>query len=251
MADDDRLRDLFAQQPAVGSVDARAVIRRSRARRLPKQLAAGAIGALAVVGIGVIGVQSLTPQPQSTVMLEQGDSAAPTEEFAPDAAIKRAPAERLNLCEGTPAEVEPSRYGLRLDVAFPGNAPATGSPVSGVVRLTNTGPDRVIGTTAIAPSLTVSQDGIVLWHSTGAVDAAAVVVDLEPGQSLEYTASFTPVRCEVEDDARETFRPDLPPLAPGAYELSAAIDFAPGPSMPQGIADLDLVTGPVSMIRLE
>lgn len=182
--------------------------------------------------------------------MEQG-SAAPAEEFSADSMIKRAPAEKLSLCEGTVAEVAPSRYGLRLDVAFPGSAPATGAPVAGVVRLTNTSGSRVVGTTGAAPAITVSQGGIVLWHSNGAVDAAAVVVDLAAGQSLEYAASFTPVRCEAEDDARESFRAELPPLATGAYELSAAIDFAPDPSIAVESPELDLVTGPRSPIRLD
>lgn len=252
MSDDQRLRDLFAQQqPPPGGIDASAVIRRSRARRLPRQLAAGTIGALAVVGIGVLGVQTLVPPPQqATITMEQG-SGAPAEEFAADSTLKRAPAEKLNLCEGTIAEVAPSRFGLQLDVAFPESAPATGAPVAGVVRLTNTSGSRVVGTTGLSPAITVSQDGIVLWHSNGAVDAAAVVVDLAAGQTLEYAASFTPVRCGTEDDALEAFRTDLPPLAPGAYELSAAIDFAPDPSIAAENPDLDLVTGPRSPIRLE
>lgn len=251
MSDDQRLRDLFAAQPSPGRIDARAVIRRSRARRLPRQLAAGAVGALAVVGVGVLGVQTLTPpQPTTTTTMEQGGS-APAEEFAADSTLERAPAEKLNPCEGALAEVAPSRYGLQLDAVFPESAPATGAPVAGLVRLTNTSGSRVVGTTGTAPAITVSQDGIVLWHSTGAADAAAVVVDLAAGQSLEYVASFTPVRCGAEDDTAEAFRADLPPLAPGVYELTAAIDFAPGPSLAAEDAELDLVTGVASPIRLE
>ncbi|MFZ2964966.1 MAG: hypothetical protein WA006_09815 [Rhodoglobus sp.] len=250
MSDDQRLRDLFAAQPSPGGIDARAVIRRSRARRLPRQLAAGAVGALAVVGVGVLGVQSLAPPQPTTITMEQGGG-APAEEFAADSTVERAPAEKLNPCEGALAEVAPSRYGLQLDVVFPESAPATGAPVAGLVRLTNTSGSRVVGTTGDAPAITVSQGGIVLWHSTGAAGAAAVVVDLAAEESLEFAASFTPVRCGAEDDTAEAFRADLPPLAPGVYELTAAIDFAPDPSIAAEDAELDLVTGVAAPIRLE
>lgn len=248
MVDERDLRELFAEQTSSGEIDARAVIRRSRARRLPRQLAAGSIGVLAVVGIGVLGVQTIAPPQQSTVMMEQ-DGAEDT--FVAPEAAKRAPANRLNLCEALVAEPAPSAYGLQLDVAFPESAPAVGAPVAGAVRLTNTSGERVTGTTVGSPAITVSQHGIVLWHSNGAVDAVAMVVDLEPGQSVELAASFTPVRCAVEDDAAEAFRVDLPPLAPGAYELSAAIDFAPDPSMAPATPYLDLVTGPRARVVLQ
>ena len=244
MSDEQRLRELFEQQPSPREIDTRAVIRRSRARRLPKQLAAGTMSALAVVGIVVLGVQTLPPQ-QSTVTLELG---APAEESA-DSGLKRAPAEKLNLCESMLAELAPSRYGLQLDLAFPESAPATGATVSGLVRLTNTSASRVIGTTGVFPVITVSQDGIVLWHGNGATDAAAVVVDLAAGQSLEYAASFTPVRCAEEDEALESFREGLPALAPGRYELSAVIDFSPDPQRSEN-PDLDLVTGARTSIDL-
>jgi hypothetical protein len=249
MVDERNLRELFAESRPAGTIDADAVIRRSRRRRLPRQLAAGSIGALAVVGIGVLGVQTLAPPQQSAVMMEQQDEANDTA-LAPEAA-KRIPADRLNLCEGPLTEAAPSAYGLQAEVVFPAVSPATGQPVAGVVLVTNTGDARVTGSIASSPAVTLSQQGIVLWHSNGAVDTPDTVVDLEPGQSLEVAASFTPVRCAVEDDAAEAFRADLPPLAPGEYDLSAALDFAPDPSMAPATPELDLVTGPRSTISLE
>jgi hypothetical protein len=239
--DESDLKRLLAGTEAPNTLDVSRIVRRSRARRLPKQLAAGGIGALAVVGITVLGVQTFTPAGTPITSME----AAPTQDQAAGSGIKRAPAERINLCEGPLAEVAPSVYGLRVDATFPESIPAGTAPVPGVVRLTNTSGSRVTGTTAPSPAITLSQDGIVLWHSNGPVDASAVVVDLEPGESLEYAASFVPVRCAVEDDAAESFRADLPAVEPGVYELSAAIDFSPTPS-----ADVDLVTGPRSTVTI-
>jgi hypothetical protein len=250
MADENDLRKLFAESEAPNTLDAGTIVRKSRVRRLPRQVGAAALGTLAVAGIGVLGVQAFNAQTPiaSTTM---GGAYAP-ESDSMDTMIKRAPADRLNLCEGIVAEAAPSFYGLQLDVAFPETAPATGEPVSGVVHLTNLGETPVTGTTAPSPAITLSQDGTVLWHSNGPVDMSAVTVDLAPGATMEYPASFLPVRCAVEDDAAESFRIDLPIVPAGRYELSAAIDFSPDPGMPQQeTPGIDLVTGPREPITLQ
>ena len=250
---EDDLRDMFASSaPGGAPLDAGRIIARSRARRLPRQLAMGAIGTLAVAGIAVVGIQSMMPQPQASIM-SQTDAAAPSAEGGqPFAATKRAPADKLNLCTGTVTEAAPSFYGLRLDVAFPESAPTGTDPVQGTVRLTNTGTQAVMGTTAASPAITLSQGGIVLWHSNGPMTDMAVTVDLAPGQSMDYPASFTPVRCDVADDEAEGFRAGLPAVPAGGYYLSAALDFQPDASMvQQGTQGLDLITGPLAPIRLQ
>jgi hypothetical protein len=179
---------------------------------------------------------------------EASDSAGGQEA---DSLIKRAPAERLNLCGAPVTELAPSAYGLQLDVEFPSTAPLGTAAIEGTVRLTNTSSTRVMGTTAAVPAITLAHEGIVQWHSNGPMIMSLVVVDLEPGQSLEYAASVLPVQCGVEDDAAEAFRTDLPALSPGQYELSAAIDFTPDPSLvTDGYTELDLVSGPRSPITL-
>ena len=251
MADEDDLRKLFASTEAPNRLDVGRIISRSRVRRLPRQLGAAVIGTLAVAGIGVLGVQAITAQSPITSSTMGGAFEAPDPE-AMDTSSKRAPAEKLNLCTGTLADIAPSFYGLQLDVAFPATAPATGAPIEGTVRLTNTSDSRVTGSTAAIPAVTLSQDGLVLWHSNGPMIMSAVLVDLAPGASLEYPASFTPVRCEVEDDLAAGFRTDLPAVPAGAYDLSAAIDFSPDPLMAQQDSPgVDLVTGPRATIALE
>lgn len=252
MPDESDLTDLFEKSTAPNTLDANRIIARSRARRLPKQVGAGLLGTLAVAGIFVVAVNTsgLGQQSPSSVLSQESSDAADTSGGAAESSIKRAPIEKINLCGGPLAEPSPSNYGLQLDVEFAEMAPV-GADVTGTVRLTNLSDSRVIGTTAAVPALTFSQNGIVLWHSNGPMIQSLTMVDLEPGESMEYGALVTPVKCEVEDDAAESFRADLPALPAGAYELSALIDFSPDPSMPtNGIPELDLVSGPRSTITL-
>lgn len=246
MPDEKDLRELFAAETVNHSLDPKRIVARSRARRLPKQLAAAAIGTLAIAGITVVAVQTTQlTQPTATSMLadQSAGGSAPAEGYE----LKRAPAEKLNLCTGPVAEPVPSTYGLQLDVAFPATAPTGTAPIQGTVRLTNTSAVQVTGTTAATPAITLSQGGVVLWHSNGPMITSLAVVTLAPGASMEYQASFTPVRCDVDDDLAESFRPDLPAVPGGSYELSAAIDFSPSAQD----AAIDLVTGPRSNITLQ
>lgn len=258
MPTEDDLRELFARSdrrtdaPA-HHLDAKRVIRASRARRLPKQLAAGSAGALVLAFVTVLGVQSLTPgggvntanAPVSNESSDQ-DSGGATEDAT--FSSKRAPADKLNLCGGTVTDVAPSQFGLVLDVVFPAEAPASAARIDGIVIMTNTGVEPVTGTTLTSPAMTLSQDGVVVWHTNGPADLVATVVDLAPGASMEFPASFVPVRCATEDDTLEAFRADLPATGPGAYELSAALDF--NPDIPTPTSELDLVTGPRTLITL-
>jgi hypothetical protein len=145
--------------------------------------------------------------------------------------------------------VAPSQFGLVLDVVFPAAVPAASGRIDGLVIMTNTSSEQVTGSTFTTPAVTLSQDGIVVWHTNGATDANATAVDLAPGASLQYAASFDPVRCSPEDDALEAFPADLPLAGAGSYELSAAIDFSP--DVPTATTELDLVTGPRTPITLE
>jgi hypothetical protein len=253
MVDESELRKLFAESEAPNRLDTGRIIARSRARRVPRVVGAAAIGTLAVAGIGVLGVQTLSLPPTTSSVMDQsaegGDAGAAPESF--ETLIKRAPADRINLCAGPVMSPVPSYSGLSLDVVFPETA-AIGTPVAGTVILTNGTAAVVTGTTTAEPAITLSRDGIVMWHSNGPVDASAVAVQLAPGESLEYPASFEPVQCDVVDDERESFRTTLPAVPAGQYEVSAAIDFAPDPSMPQPESPgLDLVMAPAEPVRLE
>ena len=258
MNSEDELRNRLASTPVpTHTIDAARVIAHSRRRRLPGLVAAGAVSTLAIAGIVIVAVQtiqfsspaSMTSQGTAETGASDTSEAAPTEGFS--SAVKRAPAEKINLCTGTLADVSPSGYGLRLDVNFPAMAAAGTASVSGTVTLTNTSDTRVTGYTAPTPALTFSQNGIVLWHSNGPMIMSLAIVDLAPGASLTYPASFIPVRCEVDDDLGASFRDDLPAVPAGQYDLSAVIDFTADPSMVTAErSELDLVTGPLSPITV-
>jgi len=245
MPTDDDIRSLFrdaAAKTTPRSIDTGRVIRRSKRRHVGLQAATGGATALAVVGItvaSVTGVRGLLPAPAT--LDSASDFAAPESEGS---AIKRAPAEKLNLCGGALAEVAPAESGLVLSMEFPASA-AIGQSVTGQVTMTNTGAARVSGTTAATPAVTLSRNGLVLWHSNGPMIAMAAIVDLEPGASMTYQAAFEPVSCTVEDDSAEAFSDDLPTVPAGDYQISAAIDFLPENGSAQ------LVTGGTSTIRLD
>lgn len=234
-------------------LDAAAVIRRSKLRRLPRQLAVGGLSTLAVAGIGVAGFTALRMLPQGALTMSAGssaDSGAVPERATPGAAqdAKRAPADRINLCGGPLAEVAPNPDGLVLTTEFPASSTAGGGPIEGTVTLTNTGTQTITGTTAASPAITVSQDGVVLWHSNGPTIMLAAVVDLAPGRSMSYRAGFTPVRCGAADDLASGFPDTLPALPAGSYQVSAAIDLSREHA--DGSATSELVTGPMQTVTL-
>jgi len=253
MATEPNLRDLLrGDTPTLRAIDTEAVIRRSKTRRLPAQIGIGGAFTLAIGGLGVAGLQGLdgtqSSSDSATTMSEQAPDQGrdgvqgTTEGEATTGGIKRAPADRINLCGGTLAEVAPSETGLVLTVDFP-DSPVGTAPVFGTVTLTNTGTRQIAGYSSPTPAITLSQAGIVLWHSNGPTIQSIQDVLLAPGESLDYQASFTPVVCSVDDDTAEAFRTDLPPVAAGEYQLSAAADISV-----DGVAEL--VTGPTQTVRI-
>jgi len=253
MPTEDDLRELFASATAPQHLDTTRVIAKSRARRLPRQIAIGAVSTLAVVGIVVVSLPALLPQQSTMSTLAEPESSAGA--AAPNVQAlgsqKRAPAEKINLCTGPLAQAAPSSSGLQLDVTFPATAPMGTAPVTGTVRLINVSTDIVTGSTAAAPTITLSQGGVVLWHSNGASPDLTVAVQLAPGQSMQYAATFIPVRCDVRDDESESFRANLPAVPAGDYLLSAALDFQPAAAVAQqSTPGVDLVLGPLSPITL-
>ncbi len=258
MPTEDDLKRMFESVDAPGGsggsggIDAARVIRRSRARRLPKQFAAGAGGALAIVGVTVLGLQSVqVGGPVSTAdapAIQEYDAESGGADDA-TMSMKRVPASGINACGQPVLDYEPNFVGLVARVVFPATAPASSERIDGAVILTNESTEPVSGSMLVAPAITLSQDGITLWHTNGAVDTFGIPVDLDPGASMELPASFEPVRCEAEDDTLETFRAGLPQVGPGTYEVSAALDFSS--DQITETTEAFLILGPRSPIVLE
>jgi len=281
MPDEPNPFDLFRSPdatPTFGAgtapLDSQAIIRRARRRRLPRQIATGVLGTLAVAGIGVAGITGLTGIAGGAGGASSASDSSVAAESAPDVSpysadnddvsfsdtessdqappsdtsgslygeFQRAPAERINLCGGTLAEVAPNESGLELTAEF-GDAAVGASTVDGTVTLTNTGSSPVTGYTAATAAITLSQDNVVLWHSNGPSILSITDVDLGPGESLSYPASFSPVICSVDDDLADSFPTDLPAAPAGQYQVGAAIDLTTAGST-------ELITGPTSTVTL-
>jgi hypothetical protein len=260
------LRDTAASAPT-GALDVDSVLRRARRRRLPRRLATGGVGVLAIAGIGVAGASALGGLGQVTT-LSSGPAAdspagpaagegspetggAASGGAADSGGISLAPAEKVNFCGGPLADVAPARTGLVATPHFPATAPAGTAPISGTVTVTNTGTERVTGYTGASPAMTVSEGGVTVWHSNGPQIMLAQLIDLEPGASVDLPASIVPVRCAVEDDSAESFREDLPALEPGVYQLSAIFYLTPDGPSAGSVPSPDVVSGPLADITLQ
>jgi hypothetical protein len=244
MADESELRSLLHREADAGPVpefDSSRLVRRSRARRMPRQLVAGGALALAVVGLGVgtvSGVRLLNPPAEVTSAgggAEATDEEAGTLSEEPDlesgdsggdaagGGIQLAPAYKINACGGMLGVVaEDGLTGVSVAVDFPEEAGLAGT-VQGSVEITNDTGAPLRGVMSDVAATTLSQDGVVLWH-TPRLDRT-MPVDLEPGESTTLVASFEPRVCSAEDDGREDFRADLPSVEPGRYDVSVAFDI--------------------------
>ncbi|MEO6532146.1 MAG: hypothetical protein ABIO06_01075 [Pseudolysinimonas sp.] len=261
MPTEDDLREQFRHDATPpGGIDLPAVLRGARIRRRPRVAAAAIVSSLAVIGIVVPVSISLASTHSTTSILSAGSAASASDQAtAPEAGsggaasgpkfIKRAPASKINLCAGALADPAPADDGLALTVQ-PVDAAAGARDIPVTVTLTNTGTQPVTGSLSPFPTVTLSRDGVVLWHSNGAVPSLAQLVNLAPGASMVFQTTFEPVVCAVEDDTRESFRADLPSVAPGNYQLSAALDFSPDDTGAAGQDAAVLVTGPTSPVTL-
>lgn len=218
------LRHLFGESPAP-DIDVSRVIRRSRARRAPRVLGAGAFAVLAVGAIaygGFAGLAGLTggtaSDAGSAPMMEESG-----EDLSATSGSLHKGTQGLSVCAQPVATIPPSETGLILSVKFPSVGEVGAASVDGIVTMTNRGTETATWSTEFAPTITVSQGGIVVWHSHVA-DEVSTPIDLDPGESVDYPASFTPVVCDLDDEQPGAFRSDLPSAPPGQYEVSAAID---------------------------
>ncbi|MCU1412692.1 MAG: hypothetical protein JWN80_32 [Microbacteriaceae bacterium] len=181
---------------------------------------------IAVVLVAALsGCTSATPAPTNTASTP-GTTAATLNRCA----------ERLAPSVGRTAPLELT---ASFDDAFQSD-----STINGTVVLTNRTSSRVTGTTAATPIVTLSRNGRVLWHTNGAMIAMAAEVDLAPGASMTYPASFSPMECAAQDDADNSFRENLPRVPVGRYDVSAAIDL----TGTDGTSTL--ITGPLTRIRI-
>lgn len=238
--------------PTGAGLDARAAIAGARRRRRPR--VAIATGATALAGAGIlaialplvlqpIGVTSTSggaPMSDQVQMTESGSG------LADDAgSIKRAPAERIALCEAPAPGPVAGASGLTAELVAPASL-ATGSESSAVLRLTNPTSATIVGATTGTAAGFVAMSGLVAWHDPAAAGLPSIEFSLEPGASLELPVSLAALTCSVDDDlaALETgrFPDDLAPLPTGEASAGAAVDVLVRSG--DGTTLLDLVITP-------
>src|SRR6188472_1864276 len=107
MPDESDLRRLFESSSAPNTLNVDRIVAKSRARRVPKQIGAGLVGTLAVAGIFVVAVNTsqFNQQAPSSATMEQSQDSSGGAADSAESLVKRAPADKLNLCGAPLAEV--------------------------------------------------------------------------------------------------------------------------------------------------
>jgi hypothetical protein len=252
MPSDSDLRRRFREgtQPR-GEIDVDAVLRRARARRRPRVVlaAAGSVLAIAAIAVPAVVVNGLGAGSGGAAdqAYSAGDAAAAPESATGGAAeteLGRSSAKTLNACGAPVAQPEPADAGLTLTMA-PVTARGGARDIPVTVTLTNTGTAPIFGSTASQPTLTLSHDGVTVWHSGLVSDASARLVDLGPGESMTYETSFDALVCVAGEDDVVGPGAELPAAPAGTYLLWASIDVVHD----DGTA-VELVTGPAVAVTL-
>ncbi|MFT4029001.1 MAG: hypothetical protein QM675_03920 [Protaetiibacter sp.] len=210
------LRELLRDGGTPGPLDAELIIRRARARRRPKRIAAGALGALAVAGIAVpvalgLGLGSGGSMSASdsadTSALESGD-AGPLEATGGDGAD--APTVPLPAPCGAESPTDLASTLLSL---LPITADAASTQVEATATITD---DALPDTAAIASLSTflLVRDGVVHGYAIPADGTGTIRI--APAASVEVTLSLELLACPVGDAQQRATFPS------GSYRIVAA-----------------------------
>jgi len=190
------LRHLFGETPTP-SIDVSSVIRRSRARRAPRLLGAGAIAVLAVGGIAYGGFSGLAGLDGASTASDSGGAAPMSESSTSSEKDAQTQYSVGDECGGPVTDLAPGAVSAELAVSDESTA--------AVVTLTNTGATDIVGV-GTGPTVTLTRDGTVVGRS----DPAVLDFDLEHGESEDYDVELG-VWCSAElqsgqVEARVTFQ---------------------------------------------
>jgi hypothetical protein len=227
MPTEDDLRRLLGDADAPPStLDASSIIRRSRRRRLPAQLGAGAAGVLAVAGIGVLVLPTVTNAPESATMSDS----APAMEGGGDTTLeyselKRDPYAYLT-CGAELPQAAGSMYGLEAELR------------ESVLTVTNAATSSRSGVYWM-PNITVTEDGIIVAHSENDGMSAGYPMDLAVGEAVDFDIEIPSIGCDGTE------------LPTGDYEVVASLDFVPDVPDPDLPALTDLVVSPPIPLRMD
>ncbi|SFR87076.1 hypothetical protein SAMN05428970_3389 [Agromyces sp. CF514] len=230
-------------------VDLDAVLRASRAQRHRRRRAVvgvtASVAGLLVVGALAFGVGSLGGGVSTTAGSSADSAESASEPASEDAGTGHGPAfvapqdgeqfgtdglvvgpDALNRCGGPVAPATRASDGpLTAAVLTPIDPVAPGEQGVVRVRVSNTGTAVVEGSVREEPSITVSDAGTTVWHPAASIGDGVVPVQLAPGEHVDLQGGFAAASCTAADEQDGTIAAALPPLAPGAYELSAVVSF--------------------------
>lgn len=234
MATEPTLRHLFGETPEP-AIDVSSVIRRSRARRAPRMLGAGAVAVLAVCTVAYGGFAGLSGFGSSMTASDSGGAAPMAEsmESSKDDMTFLGDGSSVSVGElfrcGEPVpEIPPSELGVVLAMTVPSVVDAGAASFDATVSIVNEGPQPVVATASSVPAFALTSGGIVVARSApGPMELPA---HLEPGESYAYGAVPVSLSCDGE------------PVPAGDYEVHAAIDISAVSGRPLAAAPTQRLT---------
>lgn len=229
---EDELRALLRDgTPPPAALDVDSIVGKATRRRRPRQIGAGIVGTLAIVGIVAVGVQTLPGSNLTSASMTDGAATAPESleysavplEPNPVSGGNSAPnteqyAGAAPVCGAPLLPAMPTVGSLDLTADMPGTA-------DGTVILNNRSARDVIGAASV--TVLVSRDGIIV----GIGDGESVAVTVPAAGSIELAASIDAIGC------------DALPLPEGSYDLSTRVEIDLGP----GITTLSTIPVPVEL----
>lgn len=237
------LRHLFGETPTP-AIDVSTVIRRSRARRAPRVLGAGAFAVLAVGAIayggfsGIAGFGGATASDAGGAepMAESMQSAEDASDGSGDAQTlygeekSSVSVGELFRCGEAVLEIPASELGVVLSLSVPTvvDAGAASIPVS--VSVVNESAGRVEARVSATPAVAVLSGGVVVAIAEAGLPTTTV--DLGPGESFAYEPGKVPLSCDGQ------------PVQPGTYEVQAAVDTS-------AVSGRPWATGPTQRVLIQ
>lgn len=201
----ERMRELLsanadralASAPGLNADD---VIRRSRRRRAPRQVALGAVSTLAIAGVLMVAVPAVVGSgifgagaslEAATIMSDSYGSGE--RDYAPEAPYSIAPA-----CEELASAEASSAKGLTVSVmahAVPSGAAEW--RIDSVVHVTNTNTGQSRSSGIAWANLTMTQNGVAVAHSAWyPAEHPTEHEYLGPGETASHSISFVPEWCD-------------------------------------------------------
>lgn len=226
--------DADASAPPASRIDVDAAISAARARRRPRQWAAGALGLVAVLGLGGIAVGALAP-PSLIAATESADTDGTDTDGTDTAAPESAGGEELLSepgdarldgllsCGTVPPAPGQGPIGLTAEAEVPSEGDA-GAALSGTLRLVNAGTELRTVITAREAEAVVLQGGIVVGEATVVGDAVQTAI-IDPGVSVDLPVRVSTISCL-----------DAGPLPPGDYTVLVLAGTRASPDEPPTLA---------------